>query len=545
MIAVSGFFQRPAVAWLLLFLGALVLFVPGVFTLPPTDRDEPRFAQASRQMLEDGDYLNIRFQDEARLNKPAGIYWLQAASAYLAGSGWANPIWPYRMPSLLGALAAVALTARLGQRLGGNGAGWRAGALLTFTALLLVEARLAKTDAVLLALVVAAQAALWTIYRAHREGLEAPARAVQAFWIAQAAAVLIKGPIALMVSGLTVLTLAAADRDVRLWRALRPMWGAVWFGLLVVPWVVAIHRASDGAFWHDAVARDLLAKAARGQESHGAPPGAHLLVTPLTLWPAVLLLVPALIACWRSRAQPAARFLLAWALPFWVVYELIPTKLPHYILPTVPALCLMAGLMRSASVASKVPRWSRWVGGALWGLGAALWLVLAGWLPHWAGESAVVPLLMTAGMLGVAVWLMARAHTWLGLALSAALPAVWILGISLPHLDGLWPSREVARHLERQGLTAPLITAGYTEPSLVFWLGRQTTRLSEGDEAARLALQAPGRPVLVDARRKADFLATLTALGASAEPVAHIQGRQVNGGDWLRLTLYRVTTEAK
>ncbi|HBG30707.1 MAG TPA: glycosyl transferase family 39, partial [Gammaproteobacteria bacterium] len=133
MIAASGFFQRSAVAWLLLFLGALVLFVPGVFTLPPTDRDEPRFAQASRQMLEDGDYLNIRFQDEARLNKPAGIYWLQAASAYLAGSGWANPIWPYRMPSLLGALAAVALTARLGQRLGGNGAGWRAGALLTFT----------------------------------------------------------------------------------------------------------------------------------------------------------------------------------------------------------------------------------------------------------------------------------------------------------------------------------------------------------------------------------------------------------------------------
>lgn len=545
MICASGFFQRPAVAWLLLFLGALALFVPGVFTLPPTDRDEPRFAQASRQMLEDGDYLNIRFQGEARLNKPAGIYWLQAACADLAGPGWTNPIWPFRVPSLLGALAAVALTAWLGQRLGGHGTGWRAGALLTFTALLLVEARLAKTDAVLLALVVAAQAALWTIYRAHREGLATPARAVQGFWIAQAAAVLIKGPIALMVSGLTVLTLAIADRDVRLWRAVRPAWGAFWFGLLVVPWVIAIHRASDGAFWHDAVARDLLAKAARGQESHGAPPGAHLLVTPLTLWPAILLLVPALVACWHCRVQPAARFLLAWALPFWMVYELIPTKLPHYILPTVPALCLMAGWMHSASVTAIAPRWSRWLGGAMWGLGAMLWLVLAGWLPHWAGESAVIPLIMAAVMLGIAVWLMARAQTWLGLALSAALPAVWILGISLPHLDGLWPSREVARHLERQGLMAPLITAGYTEPSLVFWLGRHVTRLSEGDEAARLALQAPARPVLVDARREADFLATLAALGASAEPVGQVQGRQVNGGDWLRLTLYRVTGAAK
>ena len=65
---------------ILLLLVSLALFLPGFFTLPPLDRDEPRFAQASRQMLETGDFIDIRFQDEARHKKPVGIYWIQSAS---------------------------------------------------------------------------------------------------------------------------------------------------------------------------------------------------------------------------------------------------------------------------------------------------------------------------------------------------------------------------------------------------------------------------------------------------------------------------------
>jgi 4-amino-4-deoxy-L-arabinose transferase-like glycosyltransferase len=537
-------FLRAAVARLLLSLGALALFLPGFFSLPPTDRDESRFAQASRQMLEDGDYLHIRFQEQARLNKPAGIYWLQAAAARLAGAGWDNPVWPYRLPSLLGALAAVALTARLGERMGAPGTGWRAGALLALTVLLGVEARLAKTDAVLLALVVAAQAALWVIYQARRAGRAAPWPAVQGFWMAQAAALLVKGPIALLVSVLTVLTLALADRDARLWRALRPGWGALWFAVLVLPWLWAIHRASDGAFWHDAVARDLLAKAARGQESHGAPPGTHLLLTPLTLWPAVLLLAPGLAACWRARAEPAARFLLAWALPCWLLFELIPTKLPHYILPTVPALCLMAGVLLGGPQAA-APAWSRWLGRALWALGALLLSGLTVWLPRAAGEP-VGGFALAAGMMvaGAAV-LLALGRRGPALGLAGLLPAGLVLGLMLPRLDALWPSREVARQLRAQGVTAPLIAAGYTEPSLVFWTGRATTLLSDGDAAAGRLLREPGRPVLVDERREAAFLAALAAAGAGAEPLARIAARDLNGGAPLRLTLYRLAGAAR
>src|SRR5215475_15761710 len=87
----------------------LLLYLPGIASIPPLDRDEARFAQASRQMLETGDFLRIRFQDEARNKKPAGIYWLQAASVSAFSTAASDAIWPYRLPSLIGAMAAALL----------------------------------------------------------------------------------------------------------------------------------------------------------------------------------------------------------------------------------------------------------------------------------------------------------------------------------------------------------------------------------------------------------------------------------------------------
>jgi 4-amino-4-deoxy-L-arabinose transferase-like glycosyltransferase len=528
---------RRSGSWLL--LACLALFLPGFATLPPTDRDESRFAQASRQMREDGDYLHIRFQDRLRLKKPPGIYWLQSAAAGLAGSGWANPIWPYRLPSLLGALAAVLATAALGARMADARAGVWAGALLAMTVLLGVEARLAKTDAILLAAVVAAQAALWSLYRSHREARLPSRAAVHGFWIAQAAAILVKGPIAPLVSGLTLLTLSVADRDGRIWRALRPWWGVFWLTVLMLPWLLALNGATDGAFLTESLGRDLLAKVGSGQESHGAPPGTYLLLVPLTLWPTVLLLPPALLWTWRLRMQAAPRFLLAWALPVWLVFELIPTKLPHYILPALPALCLMAALAARPGE-DTTPRWTRRLGVGLWALGAMVWLGVVGILPVWLKTLDLVALELAGGLLGTAALLLYRGRSRAALGLSALMPAGVIMGLLLPHLDGLWPSREVARQLQRLGVSTPLIAAGYTEPSLVFWLGRETTLLSEGRQAAQLALHAPERPVLVSARAEAGFLAALAAEGMTAKRQTDIRAYDLNGGGPLRLTLYQL-----
>src|SRR5829696_4557693 len=97
-----------------LVLLSLVCFLPGFASLHPMDRDEPRYAQASRQMLESGDLVDIRFQDEARHKKPVGIYWMQtatvAAADALGVAGAHTTIALYRLPSLLGALATIVLT---------------------------------------------------------------------------------------------------------------------------------------------------------------------------------------------------------------------------------------------------------------------------------------------------------------------------------------------------------------------------------------------------------------------------------------------------
>src|SRR5205823_8477385 len=103
----SAGWLRGVRPYLLLAGLCLLLYLPGIAAIPPLDRDEARFAQATRQMLETGDFLRIRFQDEARNKKPAGIHWLQAAAVSAFSQPASTAIWPYRLPSLLGAIAAV------------------------------------------------------------------------------------------------------------------------------------------------------------------------------------------------------------------------------------------------------------------------------------------------------------------------------------------------------------------------------------------------------------------------------------------------------
>src|SRR5438094_1897008 len=199
------------------------LYLPGIAAIPPLDRDEARFAQASRQMLETGDFLRIRFQDEARNKKPAGVYWLQAAAVAAFSTPASVAIWPYRLPSLLGAMAAVLLIFGLGTALfssGGEGAAARLtaffAALLLGTALgTIIEAHVAKTDAALLAAVVAGQGALGLVYVRARTGRLAMPAGAALFWVAETAAILLKGPPGPALAIGTIPALSIADRALR------------------------------------------------------------------------------------------------------------------------------------------------------------------------------------------------------------------------------------------------------------------------------------------------------------------------------------------
>src|SRR5262249_38509159 len=124
------------------------LYLPGLFALPPIDRDEARYAQAARQMVESGDFTVPHLQEEPRLIKPIGAYWLQVAALRLADPHPGAPIGAHRLPSVLGAFAAVFGTYAIGRRWFAPRVACLGAAWLAASALLVVEAHLATTDAV-------------------------------------------------------------------------------------------------------------------------------------------------------------------------------------------------------------------------------------------------------------------------------------------------------------------------------------------------------------------------------------------------------------
>lgn len=538
--------------WALLTLLCLALYLPGIVSLPPFDRDEARFAQATRQMLASGDFLHIRFQDEARNRKPAGIYWLQAAAVGAFSNAASTAIWPYRLPSLAGALGAVLLTFGLGARIIGRSPAFLGAALLATSLALVGEAHLAKTDAVLCALVVAAQGALGTIYCRHRRsGTRAGPGWALLFWIAEGTAVLIKGPVAPLLAVLTIAALGIADRELRWLAGLRAWWGAPLGLAIFTPWLIAISIATQGAFLDQSIGQDFLAKLIGAQESHGAPPLYYLALLILTFWPGSLFLGSAAAAAWRGRHAPAERFLMAWAVPFWFVLELVPTKLPHYLLPAYPALALLAGQALSGLGAARRPHWLDRAFALLW---AAVSLVLAGFL-------MIVPLglgrgIDAAGIVAGAVILFFGARlviaAWRGLAPGLAgrvvllgllvLPAV--LGIEAPTLDRLWLSRSaaelVALHPPPPG--GALISVGYSEPSLVFLLGTATRLISAAAAAEQMAA-APGSEALVESREDTAFRAALKAHRLTARPLGAVAGLDYSNGKRMVLRLYRAVPQ--
>src|SRR3984893_11613833 len=458
-----------------LTLCALLLFLPVFYNIPPIDRDEPRFAQATKQMVESGDFTDIRFQDDVRYKKPVGIYWLQAAAgeteAALGPPRAQARIWLYRVPSLIGALGAVLLTYWTALAFVTRRGAIFAGLILGSSVLLGVEARLAKTDAMLLLTVVAAMGALARVYLSWQRG-EDPAHPPWTwpliFWTALAGGILLKGPLILMFVALTIATLAILDRSAAwLWR-LRPVWGLMWMLVLVLPWFIAIFWRAGDAFFADSIGGDMLSKLA-AQESHGAPPGLYLLLFWVTFWPGAPLAGMAAPAVWRARREPGAQFLLAWLLPSWIIFELVLTKLPHYVLPLSPAIAILTvgALERRVLSRSWLMR------------GAAWWFVI----PALTSVIAVIggitltrqpvflawPFVAAALIFGLFAWWLyddnRAERSLLNAVVAAMFLAVALYGVVVPALTPLFPSAEIARALRNVVCGGPGWPARAAEPS--------------------------------------------------------------------------------
>ena len=518
----------------------------GLHSLPPLDRDEARFAQATAQMLESGDYISIRFQDQERNKKPAGIYWLQAASVSAFSEVGARDIWAYRMPSMIGVVLAAVFTFLAGARLYGMQTGLLAGLLLASAPVIAAEGTIAKTDGMLLALICLAQWAFLEIYARVQGNQNLGWKWPIAFWTAQGAGLLIKGPIAPLVSLLTGLGLATGRPRLSWIAAMRPATGVIILILMVAPWAFAIFHATDGRFFSDAIGGDMLGKVGDAQEGHVGPPGYHFILLWLLFWPAAALILPGFLQFWKDRADWRARFILSWVIPAWIVFEIAATKLPHYVMPLYPALAIMAA---QAATSGLQARWPHRLGAVIYagvGIAAAALVALP---PIYFSNAPLSALCFTAAGLTGAASLLIAVLFWRGRGLEggvaasilAALYAWVLLTAVLPGLSQLAVSPRLSTALEladRHPLhdnLAPAAMAGYSEPSAIFLLGTKTALTSGGDAATRL-INGAASVAIIEAREQEAFLTAMN--GGAVTSLAVIDGLNYSNGKDVTLTIY-------
>ncbi|MGO4449224.1 ArnT family glycosyltransferase [Phyllobacterium sp. TAF24] len=540
--------------YLLLIFICLVSFVPGIASIPPLDRDESRYIQATHQMAETGDYVDIRFQDASRYKKPVGIYWLQSAVLKVTGYDHTAPVWTYRLVSVIGATLAVLATAALGAFLFGQSAGLLAGLALAAIVMLGFEARVAKTDATLLATVIFAQGALASMWMASRNNAPAKWAPALIFWVATAVGVLIKGPITPFVSVLTAATLCLFYREWQWLKRLKPLTGIVILLVIVLPWLILITLKSGGAFFNESVGNDLLSKVGDGQESHGAPPGYFALIFVVFIWPfGVMAIRGGLQALSRFRTDPRLAFLTAWYIPYWLVTEMIPTKLPHYILPAYPALLLMMAWAVDTGIASQPyrGRWQIWLERlTLLGLAiATLGLMGAATVLPWVmAHTVTIPGIIaffTAAAAGIfASGLVLKDDLKRAVQAAAGFGIVTLALLTwgvVPAITPIWMSPAInnAFNAAKPCPDSVLASAGYAEPSLVFLAGTKTI-LTDGAGAAKYLLDNPACAIsAVDERNQAEFLQNLPQGEKSVVAVGSVSGINYSKGRKTIITLYK------
>lgn len=569
-------------AVLLVLLG-LAVYGPGLFSIPPVDRDESRFAQASRQMLESvalppaerdprlhaGGLVVPNVAARPRLNKPPLIYWAQAAAAWLctAGDPARDAIWMYRLPSVASALIAALATWRLARTMLGERPAWLAGALLAVCPIVVWDAHQARADQLLLACTTAAMLALWRVWSARRDAPPAQWAWPILFWAALGAGVMTKGPITPMIAALTTLALCLARRDWRWLARLKPIVGLVILAAIVAPWVVAVGQRVG---WHEytsIILDETLGRTAGAKEGHWGPPGYHAVLSAVLFWPGSLLTLAAIVratraagllapvlpgapkrsltARWRARDRvqspdaDGALFLLAWLIPAWLVFELVSTKLPHYTMPLYPALAILTaraidGIVRAAPDAVALAR--ERLGFAVWCLIALAWLgafpIALGVL---VGSPASLAIGIAAGAAGLAALALGSArafargrplplHAW---AIGAwALVVAVSLGVLLPRARPLWVSAAIARAIPADA--SAIGAVGFHEDSLVFLTRGRLERLPDDAGPGWLAAH-PGAVLIAPA--------DLDLPGA--RELAEVEGFNYSTGRRVRLRIVR------
>ncbi len=460
---------------------ALTLNLAGNGRFGLFDRDEPRYAGCMRAMRQSGDYIHPTFNGVPRYHKPILIYWLMLAGTAVGGD---NPF-GLRLVSALSGAATCLLTWAWGCRMLGPRVGRLAAFMLATAPIMVVESKMATTDAFLTLLLTSCQVALWTLHR----GPSKVAAAV--FWAALALSMLTKGPIGVALIAAAGLVSWAVRGPSACWNRLHWRWGLAGFATLTLPWFLAIGIMTRGEFFRVAVGQQIVTRVVHALEEHGGFPGYYLVATLLTFYPWSTLLPVAILGAWVCRRRtPALAILLGWVIGPLILLECARTKLVHYYLPAYPACALLAAwlvetLGRAGINLRRCPLGRVGLGTfAALGAGLTVALVLLGMIvlprpiawPCMAVAAVVAPGTwqgferFRSGQSSSAAWTLVG--TW---AVVLLILGAWLVPAAEPYRISTALGPRMAALVARE--RAEPITADYKEPSLIVSLGRPAAPL--------------------------------------------------------------------
>ena len=548
-----------------LILGSLIILIiialfSGQYSIPPIDRDEARFAQASSQMIQSGDYVNIKFQDEIRAKKPIGIYWLQAFSAKIFGQ---EDIGSYRIPSLLSSIITLVFFGLITRLIFPLYQTVIVTLLFASSIVFMGEAHLAKTDATLLCLICVQQYFLLKIILQQENTFKVKYLYPILVWLTFSFGVLVKGPISIAILFTTVIAFCIIQKSISLIKSLRPIIGLLICTLVILPWFLAIDEATNGMFLQKAFQEDFFSKLESGQEGHGALPGTHLLTLSISIWPVATFLPCLILFSLQNRTNIIIKFLLCWILPFWVIIELIPTKLLHYPLPVLPAIAILAigGLLQFKSnikkIKSALVRKITYMSSILFSFGG---IILSGGIFYLSSKFNIendnfltfftILLVLIAIVIFVLsltlifnfknLYLDISKRFYNILLVIIALASIFNIinyNFILPKLDYLHPSNAIIKILKKVKADA-VASSGYHEPSLVFLLNGDVL-LSDPHEVAIFMAEGKNNVALIEKSDLKQFLETTNDLNLKIKEISIVKGFNIAKGRHVEIYIFQ------
>ena len=471
-----------------LFILIFLTFFVTLNVLPPLDRDESRYMQSTLQMIETGDFLNINFLDSPRNKKPPGIYWLQAFSALSVKNIFSLneiPIWSYRLPSAIGASIAIWITFLIGRVLYGREVGFLAAVLLLATPLVFAESHIAKTDSCLLAFILFPLLVISKIIVGLDNKSNMPSSSyIYCGWFVLGFSLIIKGPIGLFILFLTILFTKLVNNNFR-FTYLKPAKGLLFYILGGLPCFLWVYYIGTNDFVQESIFSDMIMKVLEAKESHGAFPGFYILTSFLSCWPLSLFFIPSAIWAYKNREDNKIIFLLCWLIPSWIIFELIPTKLLHYILPLLPSLSILSAAMIMDFLKNnnflfldkklyKLAVFFSTLAPVF--LAYIIFYIGLKYMDHWIIFSILITIIYFIAFL-ISVYFLYKRRFVL-VALLASLINIFCLSSFLvfisPQLKTIWISEKIYEYVEKHKIERPVILLGYSEPSAVFRLGSDT-----------------------------------------------------------------------